>query len=503
MEIKMQTPYSLAFENDSVSPVLSTEMIDPQLNDYVVPAITECFTNIVKMVHKYNIKSSVAAFKRPEIAAEFTKLDAIISKRFGIPYKHIATKSTAYAVFIVAPKIDSILKRNIEELHDELKDYFDDTEIKDTPPDQIISYDHEFNQVLFNLVKSIDELEKAMNTTGVVVDLKKAYIYNYPQTAINFIACNIYTNVVVFKWNAKHLTAVLLHEIGHSFTMTEYTYRTVRNTSVLLDSIQTTVMKQNKPLKEALLLAYSKAYGNDAAKKLENKNVVTVIVASAEAALFEFDAFSKSMYNAIDSEQLADQFSGRFGMGAYLAEALSNVYVLNDKYYKIMLIMSYMNVMIFVYINVLFNFGAIDAGKFKLAGYLAIGAVIVYMLLQVIAIFLYAILTSGGLTLERTYDANKTRLIRMRHELVRQIRSYDLDKDTIKMVLDRLDFIDKIISSMPDDDKNGMFNRIISFFRTHTSEGKRLYEYDQFEQLIETLMENNLHVVSAKLKSTL
>jgi hypothetical protein len=492
----MHKPYNLAFESELI-PVLSTEMIAPQLNDYVVPAITECFTNIIDMLNKYNIKNSTEAFHKREIAAEFTKLDTIITKRFGIPFKHIATSFTAYAVYVVAPKTNSVLNRTIEEEYKNVKQYLNETDTKDTSAKQITSYDYEVNEVMANWKKSIDELEKTMNTTGVVVDLKKAYIYNYPETSTNFVLCDIYNNVFTYKLNANHLTATLLHEIGHAFTMTEYNYRTVRNTSVLLDSIQTTVLKHNKPIKEALLLAYGKAYGTDDAKKLQNKNVVTVIVASIEAALADFTAFSESMYNSIDPEQLADQFSGRFGMGAYLAEALSNINNITLAAFKVELITS-----LAAFLTMGFIFMLLITGSIAMAGSVILGWIATGVLTMVISIILSGMLAAGGVTLERTYDENKARLIRLRHELVRQIRSYDLDKTTMKMVLDRLDILDKIISDTPDD-TSGVTNSIFNFFRTHTFKGKQFLEYDQFEQLIETLMENNLHVVSAKLKSTL
>jgi hypothetical protein len=103
----------------------------------------------------------------------------------------------------------------------------------------------------------------------------------------------------------------------------------------------------------------------------------------------------------------------------------------------------------------------------------------------------------------RTYDDDKTRMIRIRHELVRQIRSYDLDKTTIKVILERLDILDKIIAITPNNNTDGIINSIYLFFRKRNFIGKQLLEYDQFEQLIETLMENNLHIASAKIKSTL
>lgn len=492
----MHTPYTLGLESDSV-PVLSTEMIQPQLNDYVTPAITECFTNIIDMVNKYSIINSVDAFNKREIASEFTKLDAIITKRFGIPFKHIATSFTAYAVYVVAPKTNSILNKNIEEHYNEVKKMLSGTDTKNTPANLITSYEHEADAVMANWKKGMDDLEKTMNTSGVVVDLKKAYIYNYPESATNFILCDIYNNIINYKLTAEHLTAILLHEIGHAFTMTEYNYRTVNNTSVLLDSIQTMVIKQNKPLKEALLLAYSKAYGTDAAKKLHNKNVVTVLVASVEAALSDFTAFSKSMYNNIDAEQLADQFAGRFGMGAYLVEGLTNLNTVARDMYQMEMIMS-----MAMSITLGFIYLILISGNVIVAGVGILAVVAFTMLFMGIGIILDAMLSSGGLTSERTYDSDKVRLARIRNELVRQIRNYDLDKSVIKMILERLDIVDKIISETPND-TDGVVNSIYSFFRNHTSKGKKLSEYDQFEQLIETLMENNLHIASAKIKSTL
>jgi hypothetical protein len=492
----MHKPYNLAFESELI-PVLSTEMIAPQLNDYVVPAITECFTNIIDMLNKYNIKNSTEAFHKREIAAEFTKLDTIITKRFGIPFKIIATTTTAFTIYVVAPKTNSVINRHIEEEYDEIKKYLSEADTKDTPAKQITSYDDEINEVIVNWIKGMDELEKAMNTTGVVVDLKKAYIYNYPQTATNFILCDIYNNIINYQLSAEHLTAALLHEIGHAFTITEYNYRTVRNTSVLLDTIQTTVLKQNKPLKEALLLAYSEAYGKDAAKKLQNKNVVTVLVASIEAALFEFTAFSKSMYDAIDSEQLADQFSGRFGMGAYLAEVLDKITKTTMSTFKITLLMS-----LAVFLSIIFVFIFLITGSVVFAGSTALGWLVTTTITYVVSTIFTAISAAEEPASERTYDDDKTRMIRIRNELVREIRSYDLDKATIKVILERLDILDKIIANTPSE-TDGVINSIYSFFRKRNSKGKQLLEYDQFEQLIEKLMENNLHVVSAKIKSTL
>lgn len=476
---------------------LSLEMIDPQMNDYVVNAIKDCFDELSAFIKDNSINNTYSLFDNRDAYTIIKKLDIIISKRFGINFKHTGTTMTEYGALTVPPKNFSILNTDIEEIYQNTTYYLKMKGLKDSnalPTEEIKNSDYNHTDMLFRWKKSMDALEKAMNTTGVVIDLKKAVIYGLPDTYHVFLTADFCSLVNELELDSDELTAVLLHEIGHAFTHIEYSYRTVNNTSVLMDTIKENVERHNKTYKESLLLAYKELF-KEVPVTLEKANTVTVVLATVERFIKEHNYINDSLVASTDSEQLADQFAGRFGMGAALITSLTKIYKKypDQQWYVTMASVN------LVYALQIFAVGLISGVG---TGVILATVTISVLLLSILSMITYSIFsytTGGNVAVVKTYDDNKQRLIRVRNELVRNIRSSKLDNNVIKDLIAQVDSVSLIINALPDE--KPMF--IDNFFQTMTTKGKRMLELQKLEQITESLMENDLHIAAAKIKTLL
>lgn len=469
---------------------LSTESIKIQPNDYSVQAITAEFQKIIDVLENDNTANSLVAIKNKDIAQAFVNIDNILTKRFGMKYRHIVTTNVAYACFTAPPENYSSVSKFNSDYFKFVKSLVKNTkEEKVKTVEQIKSIEKDGFDLTYRWVESMKAMEKTLNTKGVKVDLEKATVSNLPSDYTIFAMVDISLLVSTLKLTARQITAILYHEVGHSFTHIEYSYKVINNTTSLIDSIKEGIEKKNKSLKDSLLIAYERTY-NESTVDLKDKNTVLVLLKTVEKHIEYHAGFNPSRLGTIDSEQLADQFATRFGLGDDLIIALS---ALNEHFkneyqsgfaYSMMLLQSLL---------LLSALGIIITASF--VGGLIFTVVIILTVLVVNIVSSY--LTGGSVETDKVYDTYKRRMIRVKNDIVRQLRTNDIPKDVITALLTSIDNITNIIKDVPDD-KPGLIDRFMINF---TSAGKRASEYKNIEEITENLMENDLHVVSAKFKN--
>lgn len=469
---------------------LSTEMIDIQQNDYIVNVLNEEFKQIIELVKSNNITDANDAFRNRTIYKIMSKIDVLITKRFGINFKHTAGFGFGYACFTVPPKNKNILNTDIEKTYNATNDmlrYSGKREENFKTKDTIKYVEKDYLDLSYRWKQSMDSLEKTMNTKGVIIDLRKANIIGLPAEYIVFLVVDLYGLIIDLELNEEELTAVLLHEIGHAFTHIEYSYRTITNTSVLLDSLKENIQIKNKTFKESLIIAYEEAY-DEKLDDIKNKNSISATLYVIDRYIASNIGFNQQPHGLTDSEQLADQFAGRFGVAPVLSNALTKIY----KKYPGYLTAKETFIMLSVPMLIFFLYGIIISGVLAGGVVLSIGFLISVIVIKITN----SIVSIGGLAIGSTYDENKRRIQRIRNEMVRQLRSDKLSKEVLVSTLEQIEQIDLTLKSMPEDNI-GFVDKLM---RKYTSTGKRLTEFKQIEQLVENLMENDLHVVSNKLK---
>jgi len=470
---------------------LSVEMIDEQKNDYIVPAMNQVYGSIIDTMKDHHVYGSKVYSDR-KIKPYINQLEAMILKRFGFKVKYIYNEGSGMGVLPVLPKNYNTLNRDIVHNHNdiikalqELKDQGYDTskkedhDITDMENDQLAIYS--------NWSSSINKLDDAMGKDGVYIDLRKAYVSNMNKDYTIYLFSDLEQLTDDLDMSAEELTAITLHEIGHIFTHLEYSYRSVNNVANIIDTINENMHKKNKSYKETIKISYVNDLEGDV-KDIDSSNAVTMTLAYFDKFIRYTLNMSESDYSATDSEQLADQFATRFGVGPYLSTALLKIESFNP--IKIYIMQSIIVLSIGLLLGLLVNM-AVAAGFVGGIALLTILGIIISAIVNTIT----SIITFGNVK-DRTYDAPYERLKRIKLDMIKQLRGSNLSKADIKALLGKIDNIVDIMKIMPTE-KDEL--SLIDKFMRNTTKGKRLVSLKEMDQAVEELLNNDLHVASNKL----
>ena len=480
----MKTLFDSIEYYSSKTPTISTEMIAPQVGDYIVTEMEKILTEVMKITeqcYRDGKGSNYNVFKIPTVRDEMERFDKLLFDRFGLNIETTHCSSTLAAVIPVTAK----KWNNLNDFSQDLDTYGSSKKLRGPDADS----EAVGNRILKEAVEAQKDLENTLNTKSVVFDLNKAKIRGLPsgyrvQVLVNF------TIAYELGLNARHMTAILLHEVGHAWTHLEYSYRNTRNTSVLIDTFMDNYRNKNKTVKESLILSYVDATGDTSAKELNNKNAATVVLTLSKAYLGHCNQYLTGGYHAsIDSENLADGFAARFGLGAELADALLKVH---DKFkiQRYIIIFASTGVLAF---HIFYAISLIIS--FSIFGIL-FGVMHLFVVSTIVYVIYRLMFPGERITETMTYDEVIRRFQRVKNQTVKTLRESNLKKDVLSSMLESIDELEKIIKAAKSrhTEWSGPIESIIRLFNGNKVEIKRL------EQLTENLMENNLHVAAAKVK---
>lgn len=467
---------------------VSMESIDVQKDTAVVDKLENIYITFKKLVDDLKpIDSNFFLKKDRAVTEAMDALDKILFDRFGIHFKTVMNSYMNIAIYAVPPKGYNILVADNENIYENVRESIKYSGRSGRDPDKVYS-EHDYFSIMASWKKSVDSLEKVLRADGVKVDLKNAKISGLPEDLRMFLTLDIVSVINTFKLTPREFAAVILHETGHAFDDIAYSYRTITNTTILLDTIQDMVGRKNKSLKEGLLISYKKIFDKEPTE-LKDKNTMSVCLSFVDTFFKESVGFNEAPHGATDSEQLADVFSARFGLGSELVTALDKVTKANDAaYYNSSWMV--LDIIFYAYITILLTILITTLSPMLLFA-------ICYIIAMVIGNFIVSVFTKGGMTTPKTYDDLKRRMERVRNDMIRQTRMIDLDQDAIKAFIAQLDTVDKIIKNVPEE-TDGVFD---SFIKKYTAAGRKLVEMKTIEQLTEDLMSNQLYVASLKLKT--
>ena len=316
------------YENEySSSHKVSMEMIDEQNNDYIVKSLSTQFSDLINS----GCKSNDEFFSNSNTKATINNIDNFIYERFGIRVKHIKSKGIPYACYPVAPNQTNVLNREIESQskwiekklneHESIFGKIDESKVaKDAYED--------INIIYKNLLNNRKAIIEYLKSDSIYIDLRKAKVSNLPSDYLVYIMADFHMLINIHKLNEFEIVAILLHEIGHVFTHLEYSYRVANTTQVLVDTVKDVVMKQNNSTKENLRLVYERATKTKVSPEFEKMNNMTAAIYVGKGLINR--TISAQDHSYTDSEQLADQFASKFGMGGYLVTALDKLHGLDS-----------------------------------------------------------------------------------------------------------------------------------------------------------------------------
>lgn len=306
-----------------------------------------------------------------------------------------------------------VVHRNHLFLYDEFKKY----------------YKQEETDSFFNKIKELNEKH--------TINLKTGKVTGIFSTMVTDLHLNL-SELFSTKLTAKHITAVLLHEIGHLFTLYEFIARQNSTNQVLANVFKTVLNKDSIKEREFIFEQAGEILCKDKRifKELVNQSDLKVITPVIYKKTIEYNKseLGSGLYDFVSCEQLADQYATRQGYGRDLIEALdllSISYGSPEKSKNMAFFSAFMNVVatsISIF-SLLFSamFGIIELTFFS-------------------GLLLFILLSSAGSSSNNyTYDILKVRYLRIKEQLIQRIKDKSIDQKEVKIILNDIKQIEIII----------------------------------------------------------
>ena len=261
------------------------------------------------------------------------------------------------------------------------------------------------------------------------------------------------------------IAAIILHEVGHSFTFYEFLSR-VSTTNQVLSSVVAALKTNNQKVINVVMATGAQLLklSPDEIKilekaKTEREATVILYSLSADRSVSEL---GKSIYDSVSCEQLADQYSTRLGGGKYLVTALNKL--TGDGKYETSNVMDYITILLQT-------------------------VTVIPMFLVLLSVMF---IPFGG----AVYDNDKSRFERIKHQLIQKLKEADLDKKEKQSLIDDIEQIGKISAKY--EDKLDSFNKIRYLFSSNFRASRK---YELLQKELEQWSNNGLFVKASKLST--
>ena len=490
---------------------LSSEMIAPQPNDAMVTTVVNEIEKIAEVIRKNNYKSADDLKKNVIVAKAMHTIEESISKRLGLNFHLVTGDIDNCFCMPVTGGTNSGLNMDIRKYLKEVDEHFDKNNLD--PDDFAKNIDNKQVVDLNGIESETKDMvgiyarwkknqavlqDHLMDSGKIIIDLQAAKMHNVPKDIVVTVAMDFIWTIQKLELTARETAAILLHEVGHGWTFLEYAHRQTMNNSILMETLKDNT-SNGKSAKEKLILALQRI-NPKAARNLSTKNNIGTI--SLTLARAYVDA---NLYSSVDSEQMADQFATRFGLGTDLSTAMGK---LNREYsgFNGLLLITFMIASMFL-LSFLMTFlpmiiYALATGGFSLAW--LISSLILSIKCTIVFVVVGHLLGTDKKTAETAdrYDDMINRVKRMKFDLVRQLRTSKMPDQAKKQLLAAIDNVDAVIEDVSKIRIVDAIARPLSFLweKTSFTEIERM-NYERMDKVIESLMENDLHVATAKLQT--
>lgn len=275
--------------------------------------------------------------------------------------------------------------------------------------------------------KKAQEVKKA-NT----VNLAKAKVTGVFAEVETLVNLNI-KNLFAMDLSPAHVTAILMHEIGHVFTYFEYMSRQQTTNQVLVGCMRSVLNRDTITDREFVFEQASKLMdgSEDSFKEIVKENdekVITTVILKKQTDMVKSELGS-DYYDFTACEQLADQFATRQGYGRQLIEAL-------DVLYKGSVYKSHSMAVLCGLLDLIF-----------LSYLIIVAATGIPMLTWFVAgVLLTIFFFSGSSKSIDRYDTVKTRYLRIKQQMIERLKEQDISKEETTYLITTLEKIDKIIA---------------------------------------------------------
>lgn len=468
---------------------LTVEMIMPQTDVKFITELRVLVSNISNIVNGKDYRNtSVLIEENPDVHKYIVKISEVLSKRFNFNISLTLEPSMGACTTVTVPGSLSILSNS--DWMVSLKDYFDKKKGMIYKDIKIMSdFKRNIDDYYNQLYKNVKAFDKILDNFNINIDLKNATINGLPKDYWLLMRADFcfLLNKRGNNLSPDELIAILLHEVGHNFTTFEKLYFNIKNSVVILESIRDTVNNGVKDVPTVLKLV-SKKMGNN-----PNKSSMELLVDLKKTTVSSLPG-EIVQYN---NEQQADQFVTRFGLGAPLATGLTKygawVRITNANIVN--------NIETAVSTGIILSLLLLPAIMVPVA---FVSATV--LLITTVAMYISNQLTNLTNDIQKKhegigYEMDYKRTLRIKQDLIRQIRTLDKVKDKllIKQILESIDAVDEklvYIEAITERVRNNSWIDRYIMSRQFSDKHGSLIEMND---LVQELMENELHLKLLKL----
>lgn len=331
---------------------------------------------------------------------------------------------------------------------------------------------------------SFQALKKKSDSMRVSIDLEEGRVTGVITTLTSqmFLSEGLLTDE---RFSTEELAAILLHEVGHTFTYFEKLVSNVSINAVISTAAQALSRTTDPVLRLELVNAAADALhvtpenAQDLAA-IEDTDVFQMVMLKTTVDQYLHSASNSKVYDLRNCEFLADQFAVRQGAGRYLATAVDRLQRLYHKE-------SYRS-------NA--GYAMVEAGKAAmmiLTAFLITTTAVATMTLSLAGLLMMLSLSNPE---ARLYDQPSERLGRMKNDLVQILKDLTVPQEVRNRLLMDIEVIDGLRDQMRD--RRSLFNYL---WIVVSSKRREQFNQLKLHQELEGLINNNLFVHATKLQS--
>lgn len=332
---------------------------------------------------------------------------------------------------------------------------------------------------------SSDNAEKHLSKIGEnnatsYVDLETGKVYGYFRKVGIKLVVGL-PMLIEPKRTPAGVAAYILHEVGHVISYCEF-YNRISTTNQVLAAIARSVEKE--PVEKMKILFTSAAKTLNLPPKtfdgLENvKDEAVVCTVIIDAALHNVSQINSGIYDQVTNEQTADNYVARQGYGRALLETIDETH------------------------DLVYGSAVSEGQKAAIISTFFIGLVcaavpIITVSAAAASAIMYSyfnILGGGCRTYNYNYDTVKTRMKRVREQIVEYVKDPSLTAAQKKSTLEDLERADTLINNKSEAKEN-LFDKIANFVR---KDNKSLKDTITLQRNLEELSANDLFIRAAQL----
>jgi hypothetical protein len=473
---------------------LTHEMIASQLDVKFIDELKPKISRMKDIININDIRDNSVLLERfPEANDLLNDINTILSKRFKFNVKILLANTKGASTNIIMPGSFNVLYNNNDWING-LKKYYESKKnqtfknLKD-----VNDFNKNIDDYYHQIYKNVLAMERELDKFNITIDNKNATITGLPKDFYMLFKIDFCFMLNTYGNNdfADNFIAILLHEIGHNYTGFEKAYYGVKNSITLLEATRETLNSGIKDETQILRVINKKmGIGTNGTKGELLLNLRNKMLPSTE----EMDLLAQTQ-----SEQQADQFVSRFGLGGTLASSLvkNSAWIrysnpdMDQKLADDVLIVNILSIGSFILV-----------GSFTALGAIAVGVTVFMSGL----LWLHSTLKSyegkanNFFKNKSPYELDYQRVLRLKQDAIRQLRLLDKkdDKILVNRLMDNIVILDErlsFINSIMEEAKKDIFKKWMMENQFDPKSNSIL----TMNNLVQDLMENNLHIKTKQL----